>query len=68
MAKLSAFDPVLASTEALPVLPAPGYWQAVAQRLLRDRVTLAVTAIMLAIMASVVFFAWSRRGWSMGPG
>jgi peptide/nickel transport system permease protein len=55
MAKLSAFDPALAATDALPALPAPGYWQAVARRLLRDRVTLAVTAIMLAIVVMAVF-------------
>ena len=51
MTKLSAFDPALAApADVLPAQPSPGYWKAVGQRLLRDKVTLAVTAILLSII------------------
>ena len=56
MAKLSAFDPALAApADVLPAQPSPGYWKAVAQRLLRDKVTLLVTAILLAILIIAIF-------------
>ncbi len=56
MAQLSAFDPALAtSAEVLPVQPSPGYWKAVGQRLLRDKVTLVVTTILLAVVVIAIF-------------
>ena len=56
MAKLSAFDPALAApADVLPAQPSPGYWKAVAQRLLRDKVTLLVTALLLAILIIAIF-------------
>ena len=56
MANLSTFDPALAApAEALPANPAPGYWKAVGKRLLRDKVTLAVTAILLTIVIIAIF-------------
>ena len=33
-----------------PVAPAPGYWKSVTQRLLRDKTTMAVTIVLLAIL------------------
>ncbi len=39
----------LARTEA-PATPAPGYWKSVAQRLLRDKTTVAVTIVLLGIL------------------
>ena len=56
MAKLSTFDPAFASPAAiLPAQPSPGYWKAVAGRLLRDKVTLVVTAILLTILIIAIF-------------
>lgn len=56
MAKLSTFDPAFAPPAAiLPAQPSPGYWKAVAGRLLRDKVTLVVTAILLTILIIAIF-------------
>ena len=33
-----------------PAAPAPGYWKSVAQRLLRDKTTVAVTIVLLGIL------------------
>src|SRR6195952_5239788 len=33
-----------------PAAPAPGYWKSVSQRLLRDKVTMAVTLVLLGIL------------------
>ncbi len=35
---------------AQPVAPSPGYWKSVSQRLLRDKVTVAVTLVLLGIV------------------
>jgi peptide/nickel transport system permease protein len=39
----------LAAAE-LPAAPAPGYWKSVGQRIVRDRVTMVVTAVILGIL------------------
>ncbi|HYZ23656.1 MAG TPA: hypothetical protein VE690_16025, partial [Rhodopila sp.] len=39
-----------AAASDAPAAPAPGYWKSVAQRLLRDKVTMGVTLILLCIL------------------
>lgn len=41
---------LLVPEEVTPAPPAPGYWRAVAQRLARDPVTIAVTVVLLIIV------------------
>ncbi len=40
----------LLSRTDVPSAPAPGYWKSVSQRLLRDKVTMVVTLVLLAII------------------
>jgi peptide/nickel transport system permease protein len=43
-------DTRIATKADLPSAPTPGYWKSVTQRLLRDKVTMIVTVILLAIL------------------
>jgi len=51
--------PALApSAQTAPVRESPGYWRRVGERLARDPATLAVAAILLAIVGAALFAPW----------
>src|SRR5271167_1215718 len=52
MAQISSVADTRPSAATMPARP--GYWQAVARRLARDPITLAVTAILLAIIVMAI--------------
>lgn len=57
MSEITIFDPALAPDSAVDAEPR-GYWSNVGARLLRDRVTLAVAAGLLAIVLLAVCAPW----------
>jgi len=56
--EISAVDPALLPEAAAGIEPR-GYWQGVGERLLRDRVTLAVAAVLAVIILLAVFAPWA---------
>jgi len=57
MTEISLVDPALVPEVAAGLEPR-GYWQGVGERLLRDRVTLAVAAVLAVIILLAVFAPW----------
>ncbi len=58
MTEISVVHPALVP-EAATGLEPRGYWQGVGERLLRDRVTLAVAAVLAVIILLAVFAPWA---------
>jgi len=58
MSEISVADPALLPEAAAEIEPR-GYWQSVGERLLRDRMTLAVAAVLAVIILLAVFAPWA---------